>query len=87
MFSMVFLEDRNHRFSDKTVILSLAKLCFQFKPVQNFVICKELSEIRVKEFLTVNPLPDMPVLGFLNWTANKYMILKKYGQMGIQLSD
>ena len=38
------------------------------------------------ETTCINPLPDMPILGFSNSAANKDMMLK-YGQMGTQLSD
>ena len=33
----------------------------------------------------LNPLPDMPILGFSISAVNKHM-MPKYGQMGIQLS-
>ena len=36
--------------------------------------------------LSFNPLPDIPILGSSNSSANKD-IMSKYGQMGILLSD
>ena len=41
----------------------------------------------ILSFVFVNPLPDMPILGSSNSAANKKIYDKKYGQMGIKLSD
>ena len=38
-------------------------------------------------FIFFNPLPVMPILGSSNSAANKDVMSKKYGQLGIKLSD
>ena len=50
----------------------------------NFFVLLKTCLISLASF---NPLPDVPILGFSNSAENKDMMSKKYGQMGIQLSD